>query len=443
MLHPFQSVLLNRDGSLLFCVVKNEIKAFKRDGNAYVTCGEWVDDLDKTSLIQEKVVMEQKRQLTENAAKKLKTNDGESVPQPKKKAKVPKPGVGAPPVYQYIRNLGLSRNGKMLLGCTDSDKAAVIFDIDLDNDKNILKLIKRQPYPKRPNAITTSIDDKDLILADKFGDIYAMPIQNDVVSSINEEQAPISGHVSMLTDVNMVKDSEGKQYLISTDRDEHIRISHYPQTFIVDKWLFGHEEFVSTVCVPEWSDKLILSAGGDKYIFSWNWKAGTLLFKFDYSDLIEKFLTDDHLAPGRFQNEQGNIIEYSVSKIVTLKNLPYITFFVEATKILFVLKVDVDTGSLSFHQSLEFQDKIVSLASAQDANTLCISLDNRENQEADLIKLLSLEGDKFVEQMDTNSNLAKTIRSALESDPVANVELDEIYPLYNSLSMRKHGEHFS
>ncbi|QEU61032.1 Trm82 [Kluyveromyces lactis] len=443
MLHPFQSVLLNRDGSLLFCVVKNEIKVFKVEGNGYVLRGEWVDDLDNTPLIKEKVLKEQARQLTENASKKLKTNDGEPVAQPKKQAKVPKPGPGAPPVHQYIRNLALSRDGKLLLACTDSDKAAVIFNIDLDDKDNILKLIKRQPYPKRPNAITTSVDDKDLILADKFGDVYSMPIQNDVITSINAEKAPILGHVSMLTDVKMLTDSEGKQYIVTADRDEHIRISHYPQSFIVDKWLFGHEEFVSTICIPAWSNKLLFSAGGDKFVFSWNWKTGAMLSKFDYTDLIQKYLTSDHLAPERFQNEKGDVIEYSVAKIVTLKDIPYIAFFVEATKVLYVLKVDEESGALSLHQTLEFEDKIVSLTSALDVNTLCISLDNRDDQDCDLVKLLLLEGDVFVEQKDTNSQLMNTIRSTLKSDLIANVEPGDVYPLYHNASLRKHGEHFS
>ena len=125
------------------------------------------------------------------------------------------------------------------------------------------------------------MDDSDLILADKFGDIYSMPIAEEVLSSINDEKAPILGHVSMLTDVNMVKDSEGKQYIITADRDEHIRISHYPQSYIVDKWLFGHEEFVSSICIPTWNDRLLFSAGGDHFVFSWDWKSGKLLHKFD------------------------------------------------------------------------------------------------------------------------------------------------------------------
>ena len=451
MLHPLQSVLLNSDASLLFCVIKNEIKAFRRTNEGYVLCGEWIDDLDKTPLIKEKVLKEQVRQLSENASKKLKTNEGESVTQqhvaavtqPKKEAKVPKPGPGAPPIYHYIRNLGLSRNEKLLIGCTDSDKAAVIFKIDLEDDKNILKLIKRQPYPKRPNAITTSMDDSDLILADKFGDIYSMPIAEEVLSSINDEKAPILGHVSMLTDVNMVKDSEGKQYIITADRDEHIRISHYPQSYIVDKWLFGHEEFVSSICIPTWNDRLLFSAGGDHFVFSWDWKSGKLLHKFDYSELIKNYLTNDHLAPERFQNEKGDVIEYSVLKIVSIKDEPLIVFLVEATKVLFVLKVDTETGVLSLHQSLEFENNIISITSAPDSKTLGVSLDNRDNQDADIIKLLFLENETFVEQKNVNKKLSDSIKLALESDKIANVEREDVYPLYHNASLRKHGEHFS
>lgn len=443
MIHPFQTVLLNRDGTLLFCVIKNEILAFKKTENGYSLCGRWIDGLDTTPLIKEKVIKEQARQLSENASKKLKTNEGDSVAQPRKEAKVPTPGPGAPPVYQFIRNLALSRNEELLIGCTDSDKAAVIFSIDLTSDSNILHLIKRQPYPKRPNAITTSINDKDLILADKFGDIYAMPIADDVLSSINNERAPILGHVSMLTDVAISKGPDGKQYIFTADRDEHIKISHYPQSFIVDKWLFGHQEFVSTLCLPEWSKELLFSAGGDPNIFSWNWISGKLLDRFDYSDLIQKYLTSEHLAPKRFQNEAGNVIEFGVVKIVTLATEPYLAFFVEATRVLFILKVDSKTGLLSLHQTINLECNVVSLTSATDKNIFCVSLDTRNNEDTDIVKFISLQDSLFAELNNQHLALTKSITDSLKRDEISNVEIDEVYPLYHISSLRKHGEHFS
>lgn len=443
MLHPFQSILLNGDGTLLFGVIKNELLAFKKISNEYVKCGSWVDELDKTPLIKEKVLKEQQRQLAENAQKKLKTNEGEPVDQPRKEAKVPTPGPGAPPVYQYIRNLSFSRDEKMLIVCTDSDKAAVIFSINLANNENILTLIKRQQYPKRPNAVTTSVDDKELIVADKFGDVYVNPISESATTLVNDEQPPVLGHVSMLTDVAIAKGSDGKQYLFTSDRDEHIKISHYPQSFIVNKWLFGHEEYISTLALPEWNSRWLLSAGGDPFIFLWDWESGALLSKFDYSTHVKTYLNDKHFAPDRFQNENGGVIEFGVAKIVPLAFEPYVLFFVEATRVIFVLNVDLESGKLSLHQTLEFDANVVALTSAKKLNKLCVSLDSGNLSEKDMLKFISFNDGLFADDAEENTSFNKSIRESLSEDAIANVELKDVYPLYHTAQLRKRGEHYS
>lgn len=443
MIHPFQSVLCNKDGTLMFTVIKNMIQVFHYDGSNFKLVGQWVDAVDKTPLIKEKVLKEQQRQLAENSAKKLKKNDGLAVEkEPRKEARVPTPGPGAPPVYQYIRNLGLSRDESLLIGCTDSDKAVVIFQIDLSSEENCLQLIKRQPYPKRPNAITTSIDDKDLIVADKFGDVYSMVITDEVATEINEEQEPILGHVSMLTDVAISQDEQGKQCIFTADRDEHIRISHYPQSFIVNKWLFGHKEFVSTLCLPQWHSDWMFSAGGDNFICSWNWHSGKLLSTFSYTELITPYLSSFHLAPERFQNENNNLIEYAAVKIVSFSKLPILAVFFEATKALVLLKVDVNTAELSLLEILDLPYNIVSLASAQDKDELVVSLDNRDSKNESFVVFVNYESGRFVINESKGSKFDELVTTVLNNNSVANVDPDKVYPLYHIASLRKRGEHY-
>lgn len=45
------------------------------------------------------------------------------------------------------------------------------------------------------------------------------------------------GHVSMITDILLTLD---ERYLITADKDEKIRITHYPQTFDIHGFCFGH-----------------------------------------------------------------------------------------------------------------------------------------------------------------------------------------------------------
>lgn len=441
IIHPIQAVVTIGDNSVVFTVVKNVILAYRKECEQYKLIGKWLDHYDRTNSIKEKVTNEQERQIAENA-KKQKDNEGHAIKK-KTDAKVPIPGLGAPPVYACIRNLLVSKNGDKLFSCADSDKSILIFNIDLENGSNCLQLIKRQSFPKRPNAITISDDEKTVVMADKFGDVYSIPVEGEPVQNINEELEPILGHVSMLTDILFKTNSEGKRFLITTDRDEHIKISHFPQCFIVDKWLFGHDQFISSVCSPQWKSNWLFSAGGDDFVFLWNWESGEQISKFDYSGLIKSYLNDAHLAPVRFQNEENNVIEYSVSKIVATPTAPFVSFFVEATKILFIVEVNLENGSLSLKDRLEFPSNIISLNASTD-DGLVISLDNRESNNREFIKFITLnnEKNKFEINEKQSESLDICIRAS-ENDDDITVEKDGVYPLYSITTLRKHGEHYS
>ena len=104
-----------------------------------------------------------------------------------------------------------------------------------------MKLIKRQPIPKRPSSITIDSQGQRAIVADKFGDVYTVSINDDFSTSeieieIEKDIQPILGHVSMLTDITMATthhNNNNKQFIITADRDEHIRISNYPKSYVI------------------------------------------------------------------------------------------------------------------------------------------------------------------------------------------------------------------
>jgi tRNA (guanine-N(7)-)-methyltransferase subunit TRM82 len=49
----------------------------------------------------------------------------------------------------------------------------------------------------------------------------------------------ILGHVSVLTTFLL---SQEEDYIITADRDEHIRVSWYPQGFVIEMYCLGHEK---------------------------------------------------------------------------------------------------------------------------------------------------------------------------------------------------------
>ena len=89
------------------------------------------------------------------------------------------------------------------------------------------------------------------------------------------------GHVSMLTDLTLVA-SGTRNYIITADKDEHIRVSRdIPQTHVIEGFCLGHTDFISRLCVPKERPDLLISGGGDDELFIWEWESGRLVSKED------------------------------------------------------------------------------------------------------------------------------------------------------------------
>lgn len=191
--------------------------------------------------------------------------------------------------------------------------------------------------PKRPCAVVLTEDEATIISADKFGDVYSLPLipaeaslpftvkeptpestaetpfkpsatdktvhskrnlralenQKRQTNKKSEKEVPtfehklLLGHVSMLTDVITAK-LEGKKYVITADRDEHIRVSRsIPQTHVIESYCLGHSEFVTRLCVPRGRPEVLISGGGDDELYVWEWLSGTLLSKIAVRSLVE------------------------------------------------------------------------------------------------------------------------------------------------------------
>jgi tRNA (guanine-N(7)-)-methyltransferase subunit TRM82 len=191
--------------------------------------------------------------------------------------------------------------------------------------------------PKRPCAVLVTPDNKTILCGDKFGDVYSLPLfpsaiidkvegssktepkedagskkyvpsattltvhsgrnrralenqmkQKDLQAKAREgpkfEYQLLLGHVSMLTDVQFAtEDVDGKTrgYIITADRDEHIRVSRgAPQAHIIEGFCLGHKDFISKICLLPGTE-LLISGGGDDWLGVWDWRAGSLKEKRD------------------------------------------------------------------------------------------------------------------------------------------------------------------
>lgn len=206
--------------------------------------------------------------------------------------------------------------------------------------------------PKKPCSIAFTTDGSTIVCADKFGDVYALPLfaskgdetvitgipastdaimaeepeSRAFVPSANEltvhtkrnqqalknqqkvttkvapkknlefEHQLLLGHVSLLTDLVCVtlsaEDSSSmspRSYILTSDRDEHIRVSRgLPQTHIIEGYCLEHTDFVSKLCVPPWNQRSLISGGGDDYLIVWDWLNGAVRQKINLKSLVLK-----------------------------------------------------------------------------------------------------------------------------------------------------------
>lgn len=207
--------------------------------------------------------------------------------------------------------------------------------------------------PKKPCAVSLTPDENTILCADKFGDVYSLPLlglshggspapesglgrismkedgpakkpfisaantktvhtlrnrealrhqqaHTNIVpksKSSNFEHHLLLGHVSMLTDLLCISISDNtfnpprkRTYIFTSDRDEHIRISRgISQAHVIEGFCLGHTEFVSKLCIPRWHEQILISGGGDDYLLTWNWLSGEMLQKVDLKGHVDNF----------------------------------------------------------------------------------------------------------------------------------------------------------
>ncbi|ATY59393.1 Quino amine dehydrogenase [Cordyceps militaris] len=242
-----------------------------------------------------------------------------------------KPKLTPVPDRPVIIQLTTTGDGSHLVAVSGHDKAVWVFTHDGNGQ---LSQLSKRVMPKRPSSITVS-PDSQIIVADKFGDVYAIPLlkstepyvppqnatssssgsskpfskpaatvltvhskgnraalaaqQRQLANPINPadhvraegpdfEHTLLLGHVSMLTTLLLGEDVQRRRYVLTGDRDEHIRVSRYiPQAHVIHGYCLGHREFVGAMVIPAGRGAVLVSGGGDEDLFVWDWIHGKLL----------------------------------------------------------------------------------------------------------------------------------------------------------------------
>ncbi|PGH06898.1 hypothetical protein GX51_02143 [Blastomyces parvus] len=325
-----------------------------------------------------------------------------------------------------------SKSGKYVVIVTAEDKCIRVFEV---NASGVLSQLSERCMPKRPCAVVLSSDESTIICGDKFGDVYSLPLfpredykpppkksaqpsqpaqpsasvltvhtkrnlqaleqQLKLGAKISTEKAGPSfelklllGHVSMLTDVAYMDLSVGSEsavcrpYIITADRDEHIRVSRGPpQCHIIHTYCLGHTAFVSRLCFLPWSASTLISGGGDDYILAWRWAEGKLLQKIPIPlDGIVKAANEESAtaaeqsAPGIAVNgiyavsftDDSSLSEKAPGAIlVTLEGIPK----------LFPFRFNPD-GNITAQKPVHLSGNALGVVSPDDKGSIIVSVDN-------------------------------------------------------------------
>lgn len=137
---------------------------------------------------------------------------------------------------------------------------------------------------KRPSSslFSTFLDTKVIIIGQANGDVVARPI---APNRIQKEQKILTTHTtSMVTCINICNKGE---YLISGDRDEQIRVSNFPKSFLIESFCLGHYAFITSINTVGFDDNVLLSTAGDGSVRLFEISTGKELYAYDFSEEVE------------------------------------------------------------------------------------------------------------------------------------------------------------
>lgn len=178
--------------------------------------------------------------------------------------------------YHMITSVAFSEDGRYFAVCANRKQLCLYETKDT-------KLLSNRTLPRAASTIRFS-PNNDVVVADKSGDAYlfstSSPMENGVL---------ILGHLSMLLDVLVTQDMK---YILTTDRDEKIRISMYPNSYNIVSYCLGHTKFVTNISELPHDKSILISCGGDGNLKLWDYKHGTELMSVNFCNKISKCVVE-------------------------------------------------------------------------------------------------------------------------------------------------------
>lgn len=168
------------------------------------------------------------------------------------------------------------------------------------NDSSVQTPEPEQKAPRETGIITTARNKR------AAGRANEMTTRNSIAKLQAKElqfrHKLLLGHVSLLLDVlpvsRQVEAETGeinkRTWVLSADKDEHIRVSRYPKSYVIEGFCLGHTSYVAKLLAPSWDkeQKSLISGGGDDYLLFWDWTAMKVEQRIDLRDHVMKAMDD-------------------------------------------------------------------------------------------------------------------------------------------------------
>lgn len=239
-------------------------------------------------------------------------------------------------IDETVRDLAISNDNKYLAILTSSKKL-------ITHKLPFLEFMKSFSLPRSASKIRFGVENSHIFVADKTGDVLFYDLLNE------DGGVKLLGHLSLL--LNVLQSHDGK-YLISSDRDEKIRISCYPNTYNIQTYCLGHKEFVNHIEFLPHNDKYLLSASGDGTVKCWDYAVGHICCTIETrTDISDQSIQEDFK---KVMDEDGievdnlPIVHFSTSKLNETTSLIAVSVYSCNNLLIYSL----ETIDYKFHHNL-------------------------------------------------------------------------------------------
>nr|XP_033796350.1 tRNA (guanine-N(7)-)-methyltransferase non-catalytic subunit WDR4 isoform X2 [Geotrypetes seraphini] len=203
------------------------------------------------------------------------------------------------------------------------------------------KCLSIRTLARRCSSLKITNSEDRILVADKSGDVYSFSIVE--VQKNGELEL---GHLSMLLDVAVSPDDK---YIITSDRDEKIRVSLLGAPHNIISFCLGHREFVSRILVLPTAGNLLLSSSGDSTLRLWKYEEGREVQCCDLTGC----------SPST-----GDILEkkLAVSRIISCSPRNFVAVLCDSLPVIYMFRFDVTSEQLIHTQTISLEHRGLDIA---------------------------------------------------------------------------------